>query len=59
MIGDVLWTPPADMRDTTEIGRFMNWLRDERGRELGTFDELWRWSVTDLEGFWGGLWDFY
>jgi acyl-CoA synthetase (AMP-forming)/AMP-acid ligase II len=20
---------------------------------------LWRWSVTDLEGFWGALWDFY
>ena len=31
MIGDILWTPPADWRDTTEIGRFVNWLSDERG----------------------------
>ena len=31
MIGDVLWTPPADCRQTTEIGRFMNWLDDRRG----------------------------
>ena len=37
----------------------MNWLRDERAREFATFDELRHWSVTDLEGFWGGLWDFY
>ncbi|HEY1515995.1 MAG TPA: acetoacetate--CoA ligase [Solirubrobacteraceae bacterium] len=59
MIGDILWTPPADWRETTEIGRFMNWLRDERAREFATFDELREWSVTDLEGFWGGLWDFY
>ena len=59
MIGDILWTPPADWRDTTEIGRFVNWLRDERGLEFGAFDELRRWSVTDLAGFWGGLWDFY
>ncbi len=59
MIGDILWTPPADWRETTEIGRLMNWLRDERGREFGTFDELREWSVGDLEGFWGGLWDFY
>ncbi len=59
MIGDILWTPPADMRDTTEIGRLMNWLRDERGRRLDTFEELWRWSVTDLEGFWGAVWEFY
>jgi len=28
MIGDILWTPPADWRDTTEIGRFVNWLSD-------------------------------
>jgi len=59
MIGDILWTPPADWRETTEIGRFVNWLRDERGREFGDFEGLYRWSVDDLEGFWGDLWDFY
>ncbi len=59
MIGDILWTPRADWRDTTEVGRLMNWLREERGVELGDYNELWRWSVTDLEGFWGGMWDFY
>jgi acetoacetyl-CoA synthetase len=59
VIGDVLWTPPADVRQTTEIGRFLNWLRDERGRDLSDYDELWRWSVDDLEGFWGAVWDFF
>ena len=53
VIGDVLWTPPADVRETTEIGRYLNWLRDERGRDLADYDALWRWSVEDLEGFWG------
>jgi acetoacetyl-CoA synthetase len=59
MIGDILWTPPADLRDTTEIGRLMNWLRDERGRDFNGYDELWAWSVADLEGFWGSVWEFY
>ncbi len=59
MIGDILWTPPADWRDTTEIGRFMNWLRDERSREFREYEGLYRWSVDDLEGFWGDLWEFY
>ena len=36
VIGDVLWSPPADLADTTEIGRFMSWLATERGRELGS-----------------------
>ncbi len=59
MIGDILWTPPADLRQTTEIGRYLNWLRDERGRDLADYDALQRWSVSDLEGFWGSIWDFY
>ena len=59
VIGDVLWTPPADVRETTEIGRYMNWLRDERGRDFADYDELWRWSVDDLEGFWASIWDFF
>jgi acetoacetyl-CoA synthetase len=59
MLGDILWTPPPEMRHTTEIGRYMNWLRDERGHDFGSYEQLWRWSVSDLEGFWGSIWDFY
>jgi acetoacetyl-CoA synthetase len=59
MIGDILWTPRPDWRETTELGRLMNWLRDERGLEFGSYDELYRWSVSDLEGFWAALWDFF
>jgi acetoacetyl-CoA synthetase len=55
--GDVLWTPPADAR--TELGRLLEWLRDERGLEFADYDELHRWSVTDLEAFWGSIWDFF
>ena len=29
------------------------------GREFACYDELWRWSVEDLEGFWGSIWEFY
>jgi len=57
--GDVLWTPPPDARSRTEIGRFMDYVRDERGHDFATYDELWQWSVTDLEGFWGAIWDFF
>jgi acetoacetyl-CoA synthetase len=53
MIGDVLWEPPADLRSSTEIGRFM------ASAGKASYDELWRWSVSDLEGFWGSLSEFY
>ena len=59
MIGDVLWSPPADLATSTEVGRYMTWLGRERGRTLRSYDELWQWSVDDLEGFWSSIWDFF
>ena len=59
MIGDVLWTPPADLRQTTEVGRLMGWLEQHRGLRLRSYDELQRWSVDDLDGFWSAIWEFY
>jgi acetoacetyl-CoA synthetase len=54
----VLWTP-ADARQTTEIGRYLTWLERERGRAFAGYDELWAWSVEDLEGFWASIWDYF
>ena len=57
--GAVLWTPPANARQSTEIGRYLTWLERERGRAFAGYDELWSWSVEDLEGFWGSIWDYF
>ena len=57
--GTVLWTPPADARQTTEIGRYLTWLERERDRPFPGYNELWAWSVEDLEGFWGSIWDYF
>jgi acetoacetyl-CoA synthetase len=59
MIGDILWAPPEDLRQSTEVGRFMEWLRDERGRDFADYEALRRWSIGDLEGFWAAVWDFF
>jgi acetoacetyl-CoA synthetase len=58
-VEEILWTPPPDVRETTQIGRFLDFLRDRRGHEFPGYDELFHWSVTDLEGFWSALWDFF
>jgi acetoacetyl-CoA synthetase len=57
--GDVLWTPPPELREESELGRYLRWLRVERGLDFDGYDSLWHWSVDDLEGFWGSLWDFF
>jgi acetoacetyl-CoA synthetase len=57
--GEVLWTPPPDARANSEIGRFMDFVRDTRGHEFADYEALWNWSIDDLEDFWGAIWDFY
>ncbi|MFC6706698.1 acetoacetate--CoA ligase [Flexivirga alba] len=57
--GDVVWRPPADVLDTTRVGAFLRWLRHERGIELAGHEELWQWSVDELEQFWSAIWDFF
>jgi len=55
----VLWTPPANVRDTTEVGRYLAWLERERGLTFSDYHELQRWSVDDLPGFWSSIWEFF
>jgi acetoacetyl-CoA synthetase len=55
----VLWTPPTDIRETTEVGRYLAWLEQERNLEFADYKELWRWSVDDLAGFWSSVWEFF
>jgi acetoacetyl-CoA synthetase len=37
----------------------MEWLVRERGLKFATYQDLWRWSVTDLDAFWSSIWDFF
>jgi acetoacetyl-CoA synthetase len=54
-----LWEPPAELVERSRMSEYMGWLAAERGIELDGYDELWRWSVEDLEGFWASIWDFF
>ena len=57
--GEVVWRPAADAGESTRIGRYLRWLAEERGRAFAGYDELWRWSVDDLDGFWRSVWDHF
>ncbi len=52
--GKLLWAPSAEAVERAHMTDYMRSL--DRGFE--TYDELWRWSVEDLEGFWESLWRY-
>jgi acetoacetyl-CoA synthetase len=49
----LLWEPPPEMVERAVMTRYM------RERGFADYESLWRWSVDDLEGFWGSIWDFF
>src|SRR5436305_5006986 len=59
MAGEILWTPPADVLETSQLGRYLTWLKAHRGQDFDTYDELFRWSVDELEAFWESLWEYF
>ena len=55
----VLWAPPPDVRERTRIGAYLSWLEATRGLAFAGYDELHRWSVDDLAGFWSSVWEYF
>ncbi|MGL6280373.1 MAG: acetyl-coenzyme A synthetase N-terminal domain-containing protein, partial [Gaiella sp.] len=55
---DVLWSPSSDQVERATLTAFARWLFETRGLELPDYDALWRWSVDDLQGFWGAVAEF-
>jgi acetoacetyl-CoA synthetase len=54
-----LWDPPPELVERARMTEYMRWLEAERGLSFDGYDELWRWSVTDLKAFWASIWDFF
>ncbi|OZM80295.1 acetoacetate--CoA ligase [Pseudonocardia sp. MH-G8] len=40
------------------IGEYLTFLEREHGRSFGSYTDLHRWSVTDLDGFWSSIAQF-
>jgi acetoacetyl-CoA synthetase len=55
----VLWKPSEEQARQAVLTRYMSWLRERRSLDFASYDELWRWSVEDLEGFWSSVWEFF
>ncbi|HET7272941.1 MAG TPA: AMP-binding protein, partial [Rubrobacter sp.] len=56
--GTLLWEPSEEFKENARISAYMKWLNDEKDFSFGDYNELWEWSVTDLEGFWSSLWEY-
>jgi acetoacetyl-CoA synthetase len=52
-MNETIWSPALDQ--TSRLEQFMEFV----GRENDSYEELWRWSVDDLNEFWLAVWRFF
>ena len=57
--GDLMWVPAADARERSVVGEFTSWAEGRLRRRFVSYEDLWRWSTTDLDGFWGAVWEWF
>ena len=56
---ELLWVPSEERVANSRMAQYLDWVNRDRDSRLLTYDELWRWSVDDLDGFWRSIWDYF
>ncbi len=55
----LLWEPDDAFGRRTRMRAYIDWLASLHGVEAATYDELWEWSVGDIEGFWSSIAEYF
>ncbi|MCF2570861.1 acetoacetate--CoA ligase [Brevibacterium sp. UCMA 11754] len=59
MTAEPIWRPNPDQTPRPQILAFTEFANQRTGLDMVGYDDLWRWSLGDLDGFWGAVWDFF
>lgn len=54
-----MWTPGLSQIEASNIRAFTVWLREKKGLQFDDYQMLWQWSVSEIESFWGAIWEYY
>jgi acetoacetyl-CoA synthetase len=55
---ELLRAPAEDLRESTEIGRYLAWLAQHRGLAFSDYAARHACSGQDLGAFWSSVWEF-
>lgn len=56
---DPLWTPTPDERAGANMTSFQAFVESTQDRTFSNYEDLWLWSITELEVFWSSVWEFF
>jgi acetoacetyl-CoA synthetase len=56
---EILWTPSLDRVAAATLTRYQRWLAATGAVRTASYEELWQWSVDELESFWRSIVEFF
>lgn len=53
------WVPTDEDVAGARVTDFARFVQERTGQQVPDYRSLWQWSVEDLPGFWGALWEYF
>jgi len=53
-----IWEHSEEFKTKANITRFMNFVNKQHGLSVGSYDELYDWSINNIPDFWASVWEF-
>ncbi|MDA0320810.1 MAG: acetoacetate--CoA ligase [Proteobacteria bacterium] len=56
---DILWFPSVERYQASTMAAFERYLSKKHELTFSDYNDMWRWSISDLNSFWGAIADFF
>ena len=56
---DILWTPSVGRYQASTMAAFERYLSKKHELAFSDYNDMWRWSISDLNSFWGAIANFF
>jgi len=55
----ILWKPTTTSIEKSNLTRYINWLAKNYSLKFSNYEELWGWSINNIDEFWKSLWHYF
>ena len=54
-----LWEPSDSFIENSHLQDYKKWLKQNLNLEFKSYQDLWQWSITNVEDFWESIWTYF
>ena len=55
----LLWQPTKEYIEDANLSHFISWLDENKSLNFTSYQELWQWSVDDINSFWQSILEYF